>query len=361
MLHRYLRRMISKLVWSDGITRDTETRLDSWFVEPLASWVEPRDHRMAESEERPDEKNLEGHHVTGWERLKKQTRMVVLGQPGAGKTSLLRKLAIEHANMSLSSDEPSLPVYVQLRDVRTDRLELLNASSLVPFEDDDLLRLMRVNDAWANMILVLDGLDECPSRADRQRILEFVRSLCDVAPTVRVIISTREPAYDWTMEDFTHVRLEPFDRPRVLQWSLQYFARNGHEASWRSFIHHLSDVPDVYELATNPLLLTLITSLYARDRVVPENKALVFERCFEALLQDWDAARGVQRWPDSRAMHRQMRLALGDLSFVATSDNRDAFFSAADLARRSEKFVGLRSSPDAILAACAEAVDASRR
>ncbi|MEH1028552.1 NACHT domain-containing protein [Micromonospora profundi] len=340
LLVRYLRGLMWRLAKSDGITVDTEVALQSDFVEPNVSWV-----RAEETSPAP------------WEEVRRQTRLVVLGGAGAGKTSVLRRLAYDWARESLESRDITIPVYVQLRDFAPKILGEGQTGQLAPFlssNDVDLQNLMKDGRAIGRVLLILDGLDEIPNDDTRAQVLELVNATCVASPTIRVMLSTREPTYRKRLSGFTHARLDPFDQARISQWSFQYLTTRATPDAWRIFLGHLSDVPDIAKLATNPLLLSIIAHLYAREHVVPENKALVLERCLEALLQDWDAVRGVQRWPDSPAMTRQMRAALMDMSVTAALRHRD-YFRIDDLDRRSQELVGFRSSPTTILNACTAA------
>lgn len=188
----------------------------------------------------------------------------------------------------------------------------------------------------------------------RHRLLDLVAATCEAQPTMRVMLSSREPTYQRWMSGFTHARLGPFDQAQISQWSSLYLTPRLEPNRWRVFLNHLSDEPDVAGLVRNPLLLSIVAYMYAREHVVPENKALILERCLSALLKDWDAVRGVVRWVESPAMSRQMRSALMDMSFTAASNSRDHFV-IDDLTRRAERLVGFRSEPIAILNACTSA------
>jgi hypothetical protein len=335
ILARYLKRLMATWSKSDSLTPDLKTPLDSWFIEPSATWLAERDSNHA-----------------AWHDIHNETRLVILGPPGAGKTSCLRRIVYESAKASIGSDDPSIPIYVQLRDLPLEGdFDSAQIESIVSANDEDLKHILRDRDSLSRILLVLDGLDEVPSAGARRQVLDYVTRLCLTLPTVRVVLSTRELSYEQHLPDFAHVRLEPFNESQIAKWSLQYIARHRPRHDWAAFIDHLSQTPDVAALATNPLLLSLIASLFVRDRVLPENKALVLERCFEALLQDWDAARGVLRWPDSPAMHRQIRLALSALSYAAIEEGTEEF-AEADLNRQTERLVGLRSSSLTILNAC---------
>ena len=73
---------------------------------------------------------------------------MVLGEPGAGKTTTLRRLAYEYAQTALEDEEAPLPIYVELggytREIRTPKAYVQQAfGDLGPHLTDYLTRACR--------------------------------------------------------------------------------------------------------------------------------------------------------------------------------------------------------------------------
>ncbi|MEV4176765.1 hypothetical protein [Nonomuraea sp. NPDC049709] len=199
--------------------------------------------------------------------------LVVLGQPGAGKSLLARVLAAR-----LPSDQ-FLPIYIALRRVP---LEI----SLIPdqisygirdythekIEWADLSRC--AVDAGVLPVLIIDGLDEHIQASGMQRtdyldrISDFQRREQEQDRAVVVIVTNRTAvAHRCTVPVGTVVmRLEPFNREQINEWlgkwnetNRQYFSDHG----LRPFPHK-EKLPQE-ELAGQPLLL-LMLALYDADK-----------------------------------------------------------------------------------------------
>ena len=104
--------------------------------------------------------------------LASNRRLIVQGEPGSGKTTLLQWLAVRAAQTELSGEEtaadPARPFFLRLRDwsqagqEAVPRLADLVAMPLgltVPPQS------LRQRLAEGSALLLIDGLDELPSRA----------------------------------------------------------------------------------------------------------------------------------------------------------------------------------------------------
>ncbi len=96
------------------------------------------------------------------EALSRFKKITVLGEPGAGKTTILRHLAVKMADATLPN-LPDLPVYVELRSFvesgMEDLLDFVVSNYAKPYNFPDRSYLeKKLNDGEA--ALLLDGLDE---------------------------------------------------------------------------------------------------------------------------------------------------------------------------------------------------------
>lgn len=132
-----------------------------------------------------------------WPLLRRR-RVVLTGQPGAGKSTVLARLAADLPDV----DERLLPILARLQDV--DNLEhsasfrdrVIDAATRdVPVADRALVKASMergLDDGSA--VLILDGLDETYER--RSDVTEELRDFVnDVSPDVMAVLSTRDVAY----------------------------------------------------------------------------------------------------------------------------------------------------------------------
>jgi hypothetical protein len=233
----------------------------------------------------------EGDREMGWEELQTSPRMLVVGAAGSGKTTLLRRLMLIELKR-FNPGESALPVYVSLRRwdpeqslttyIQREIAELNGAKFAVNF--NELAILGRVS-------VALDGFDEIPSEA-RPRAREGLRVFFDSYPKCRAIMTVR-----WGVEPdvsyFQRVEVRPMDFSQIRELT---YHKLWSEKSWESFVGQLAAEPDVLQLARNPLILTLLIARFARNEVKPSFLNEVLDLTAQALMDEWDALRGIVRW-----------------------------------------------------------------
>jgi hypothetical protein len=225
-------------------------------------------------------------------------RLVLLGDPGLGKSTFLKHLALRWAA------DPSAPLalFIELRLVgRTggfnsfvDYMEK-GASPLCCLPRLELDRHLHDNDS----LVLFDALDEVPTGERGNAVAGIVKFAGDY-PRARVIVTTRITGYhpgsthpetfrDAGFEQFT---LQDFDDPEIdgfiARWYQVAFAdpveRERYAGRLRAGI---GGSPAIRELAANPLLLTMM-AIPSRTQDLPRHRARLYERCAEMLLRNWD-------------------------------------------------------------------------
>jgi HEAT repeat protein/energy-coupling factor transporter ATP-binding protein EcfA2 len=255
--------------------------------------------------------------------------LVVLGEPGAGKTTFLRYLALAHAR-ALTGDasllrqmdpraEGRLPVFLPLREAAAAE------SSLTTFAEDHVRRQTRgvLNPPKGyferqarrgRCLFLLDGLDEVLGLSDEayRSICSAVNALARVEAKNRFIVTSRIAGWRGMLSpDFSVLAIAPFDRPRR-----EEFVRKWYQAVEASAVEEES--PDQAEirrrrareraedliravegndrlrrLATNPMLLSVMAMVHRVDVTLPRERAALYRRCMELLLERWDIGRGI--------------------------------------------------------------------
>ncbi|HJX83359.1 MAG TPA: NACHT domain-containing protein, partial [Candidatus Angelobacter sp.] len=225
-------------------------------------------------------------------------RLVILGDPGLGKSTLLKYLALRWAQ------QPSGPLTLLVELRRTikesgeiDFLDYLErgAGQALPLPKLELNHYLAQHES----LVLFDGLDEVveSSRGDVVlKIIGFAREY----PRARVIVTTRIHGYhpgsshpeqfrnslfqQFTLQDFTPSEIDRF----VIIWHQEAFQdvseRSRYELRLRKA---LEGSPSIRELAANPLLLTMMVILN-RVQDLPRDRGRLYERCAELLLKNWD-------------------------------------------------------------------------
>ncbi|SDH36278.1 NACHT domain-containing protein [Lentzea fradiae] len=229
-------------------------------------------------------------------------RSVILGDPGAGKSTFAAKLAHDIA----SGDSQQVPFLVVLREfVDTlgqgghDLLHYLEMLCRAPYNvktpPDAVEYLLRSG----RSVVILDGLDEIVQTELRRRVVALVEGFAHLYPLVPIVVTARRIGYDdvpLASDLFATTQILKFIDTQVDTYVRSWFALD--EAASPAERKQLAssfiaDSVHIKELRTNPLLLALLCAMYSSDRYLPSNLAQVYERCALMLFEQWDARRGV--------------------------------------------------------------------
>jgi hypothetical protein len=242
------------------------------------------------------------------EFIRRAFRVVLLGNPGGGKSTFVQNLCV-----SLSNDEGKpfydgrriTPVRVVLREYSADRHE--HGCSIIdhiekvankryqvrppPGAIEHLLRAGRI-------LVLFDGLDELLITQHRRDIRTDIEAFCGLYPGTPVIATSRVIGYDQAPldgETFTEFRLGQFQREDVYQYGLSWYrlmgTPDGSSPEDRA-ARLVQETRDIADLAANPLMLALICNLSKAMRELPQSRPKIFEACSEMLFRKWDAQHG---------------------------------------------------------------------
>lgn len=308
---RYYYYIWKKISYSESISPGQASYLETEFMIP--SFVD-----ITDSENKSDRVSR------SWQEIKNISRLVILGEPGSGKTTCLRKLTLEHIRDKDTASHKLIPIYIQLRNIENIHNLYDEVKNHLSFHTDktDNYQIETLAQS-GQLMLVLDGLDELEnetrSRA-KSRILDISRQY----PQIKVVVSTRMHGYDWRIPGFTHVELEPFSNKKLLEWTYQKLYSRKNE-SWSSFISLLTSDIDLLKLAQNPLMMSLIVFLYQYRSLLPNRKVDLVGEFVEVLVDSWDTVRGVYRNTEDWASPSRKVEALCRSAFALTMTGKVTF------------------------------------
>jgi HEAT repeat protein len=252
--------------------------------------------------------------------------LMLLGEPGSGKTTFLRYLALKHALASRDRVEDTgvgatrFPILLRIADYV--EYGMRQGKSLSDFLVDDCVRHECPASALADMLsaelqagrclVLLDGLDEIVHADDRRAVArkleEFVRRYDDTPN--RFIITSRDAGYGEaslsdTFAHYTLRELEETDIRRFLEsWYLavEIALSPGEVATTREtrakyeiadLMHAIQIVPGVRRLAAKPLLLRTLAQLHRAGVPLPQRRVALYHQVVETLTQTWRPSQGV--------------------------------------------------------------------
>jgi predicted kinase len=219
--------------------------------------------------------------------------LVILGQPGSGKSVLTRVLAASLGHRDL------LPVRVELRTVAAD-------TSIQTQVETALYKALGEQITWPQLVrrfpdclpvLMLDGFDELlqatgVNRADYLELVqEFQRREAELGRPVAVIVTSRTVVAHRARfpQGSVVVRLKPFNDDQVRDWLSVWNAVNADGLSIRSLRTLTADVALRHgELARQPLLLLLLALYDAGSNALQRNRGEIDEvDLYERLFTDF--------------------------------------------------------------------------
>jgi hypothetical protein len=266
--------------------------------------------------------------------LKSSFRTVILGTPGGGKSTFASKLCSDlylKYDDNLYGARALTPVLVVLKDYAKYRKE--HPCSIVEFvtlrskadlqiePPDGAIRYLFM---MGRAVVIFDGLDELLETSDRLDIKLAVEHFANQYPVVPILVTSREVGYEQAPLDkdkFRAFRLEAFNQEQVKEYVSKWFAINklpggGRDDSIvRAFMRDSNAVPD---LRQNPLMLSLLCSLYKQDGYLPSNRPAVYKRCADLLFETWDKGRDIVV---NLPLDRKLRPAMAHLAHWIYSES----------------------------------------
>ncbi|HYO52483.1 NACHT domain-containing protein [Archangium sp.] len=282
----------------------------------------------------------------------------VLGAPGAGKSTFLRRLGLEALRprrawndslltslglrAGLEDSERSryahdcLPVLIELRRFRTDEIDLVqliqNELTTCGLPESD--KLVKALLDGGRLLLLLDGIDEVPG--DRlDKAITHMRDFVDRYSSNRFVVSCRTAFYRDYFSRFRDVLLADFDDAQIANFVRNWFRsdQDRQRGTAAEFLKTLGEPAhaSAKELASTPLLLTFLCLTYDDRQRLPPNRSELYRQALEILMERWAASKRVHNEPIYRELHARLEVQmLAEIAAPAFRDNR-YFFTRREL------------------------------
>ncbi|MGK7885834.1 MAG: NACHT domain-containing NTPase [Crocosphaera sp.] len=228
-------------------------------------------------------------------------KIVFLGDPGAGKSSLLQYLALNWAEKE-PSDRGSFPIplLIELRIYARDKDENKCNNFLDFFHQGNLfchLNKLALESQLkkGQAIALFDGLDEVFDPKLREKIVTDIKRFSIDYPEVKIILTSRWLGYkaeEFINADFEHFMLQDLDQDQIddfiQRWhDLAFQNRDDKTLKEQRLQKAIKESKAIRELAGNPLLLTMMAILN-RTQELPRDRPKLYEKASEVLLHQWD-------------------------------------------------------------------------
>ncbi|MBW4652996.1 MAG: NACHT domain-containing protein [Kaiparowitsia implicata GSE-PSE-MK54-09C] len=279
--------------------------------------------------------------------------LLVLGGPGIGKSTFLRKVGLEalkskevdHTGYPQSAYVPDcIPVFLPLQQFRSTDLTIEQriakefATCGFP-EPEDFTHAML---SRGRLLVLLDGLDEVPAEQE-SAVIEQIRDFVDRHHTNRFIASCRVAAYKGGFPRFKDVAMAEFEDDQIEQFIHNWFhSDRDRENETARKCWELMSRPDyaaTKELAQTPLLLTLLCGVYGESLDFPKRRAALYGEALDVVLKGWAAEKRIHNDPIYRELPMELeRDLLADIAYDSFIDNQ-LFFDKREVTRRIRDFL----------------------
>ena len=279
--------------------------------------------------------NMTEKRVPGLDAARRYPKLTVLGKPGAGKTTFLKYLTMQCMAGQFLPDR--LPLFVTLKNFaeaekQPSLLEYLGDSCSTP--------ILKAGKA----LILLDGLDEVREE-DTKRVIRQIEQFSEQFPDNHFAITCRIAAKEYTFGQFTEVEIADFDKAQIDTFAQNWFRVKGDADRATLFRRKLKQNKPIAELATNPLLLTLLCLMFEDATSFPANRSELYKEGLDILLKKWDGKRKIER--DSVYKNLSLKRKEDLLSQIAliTFEQKEYFFKQRTLEKYIADFIG--NLPDA--------------
>ncbi len=264
--------------------------------------------------------------LDAYKALVDNRKLMIVGQPGSGKSMLLKHIALTYADNRLNEfPEYPIPVLIELHRLNDAKLTL-NQLLVDEFDRNDFPNanyFVSTNLETGTLLLLFDGLDEVSS-SERKRVAQLVSDFVEKYKECRFIVTCRTAVYkhefdtlvDKTLEivEFTDQQIRGF----LKSWEPEMTRRN---KSIEQLMLTLRDRPKIMQIARNPLMLTIITYLYTDvEFILPNSRAEFYRKATDILLDLWHQEHNKFRSSDKRQVLQHLALFSQDQS--QGQDNR---------------------------------------
>lgn len=306
------------------------------------------------------------------------SRMIVVGDPGSGKSTLVKRLYRDSCRKtSRNPGKGKLPILIELRSLEPPTklrgddaagewlLGVLKdrATQVEAFETDQLFANWSTN---AGLMVLLDGLDEVSSHlypVIASALRGLSHRLAAMSADNTIIVTMRIQFYQ---QIGGHLRqsypktfyVSPFSPNEIYLFLTRWpFSSSSRQESIKKVYAELADRPTLREMCQNPLVLAMYVqnSLESDADDLPGTRTEFYERVTTELLVK-RRARQDMSGRTSSALREQREALLGQLAFENMTDSAQPVNSlpwkrAIELAKKAWKCSAEKAEPQLLLLA----------
>ena len=238
-------------------------------------------------------------------------RLVVLGDPGSGKSSLIRYLALRWSSIADRSTRDAQPIPLVIDLGAYSRWKCDGRKGFVRFLEEapvwhdwpaGLLEQLLAQPG--RIVLLLDGLDEIFDLQTREEVVNDIQRFSTEHAQTPIVVTSRVVGYQSHQlreAEFRHFMLQDLDAAQIDafidRWHEQTFDDAAQAAPKLERLKKaIGNSKSIAMLAGNPLLLTMMAILN-RNQELPRDRVDLYAQATRLLLHQWDTERALAEFP----------------------------------------------------------------
>jgi len=285
---------------------------------------------------------------TGFEIANKNPKLVILGKPGAGKTTFLKHLAVDWCKGQFQPE--LIAVLIEFRRIQDEHWYLLDAlgkeldlnnghqiralKKQIQALEENLAttgevqqRRKEIEDLWYQLnalplqvlltkgrfLILMDGLDEVPTDALRGEVQRQLYEITKEYSKNRFILTCRTQVMTLIPTGFTSVEVADFSPEQIQKFVQNWFVANGQsdtEAAqqWETLSNLANDNPALKELTVTPVLLSLMCLVLQDVGEIPSEMTWLYKKGIKLLLNRWNEDKKIAEWEMGSETYRQLSI-----------------------------------------------------
>jgi NACHT domain len=271
--------------------------------------------------------------------------LMVLGGPGAGKSTFLRRIGLEALKGGKGYyKHHCIPVFLELKRFNATEVDIVQAITGelqnfgFPSSQEFTLKALE----QGKLLIIFDGLDEVP-KTSLNIVIEKIQDFVTCYDQNRYIASCRIAAHRSGWNRFRDIELADFNDSQIQQFIHNWFQSELDQTSktsercWATLNNRNNTAAK--ELAQTPLLLTFLCMVYDQTQGFPANRARLYKKALDILLEEWAAEKRIYREEIYQGLNPELEKVL--LSEIAYQGfiNDQLFFTQEELVKHIKAFL----------------------
>lgn len=310
LLSNYLNTLLKKY---GNIIRPWDKEISSISINKIAKL------KLRDVESEVERNNEESSRcISLSDAIMKNQRLLIIGDPGSGKSTSLRWITYTYAEQLLKNSKKDIPVpiYLELKWYKNDIFKLISTNLC---EFGNLCNKLEITE-WIkneNILFILDGFDEL-SDSIKLECFKDIRQLISLSGKSRFIVASRN--FDF-LKNFLDIGFNELEIRHLSDTQINHIIINylGKEKG-NDFSKNLERYNLLNE-AKNPLILWFMILEFENESGISLNKGQLFKRVIEYhFLKDWEKKRVFTEYDSQKYIDLEASV-LSRLAFFMTKES----------------------------------------